>query len=253
MINDGANDVPPNTIAVFRQTPQGTVLPEETVHKIFQKPNKKRDWFTPSFYRCLPLTIGNQYGFVVTSQFDFAFTWNGEDSNDAITFEFYDEFENLNKLYPIVESHFGMGIVTVTSPVTFRTPPGVNLMTINPPNYVIPNVTVMTGVVETDNLRRNFTFNLKIQMPNLKTLIPAGLPLAGFIPIPRYFGDKFELKIDTELFEEELVQEEYEAMNQALKVREEAAKINKYKVDRNYYMGVDSFGNHFKDHQGPNQ
>ena len=54
-----------------------------------------------------------------------------------------------------------MGVVTIQNRFTFRTPPDVNLMTINPPNYWIDGIQHMTGVIETDNLRRDFTFNLK--------------------------------------------------------------------------------------------
>ena len=108
---------------------------------------------------------------------------------------FFNETEKeLNKKHPRIDSHFGEGIITIGTPFILRTPPGINIMTINPPNYIIPNITVMTGVIETDNLRRNFTFNLKIQMPNIRVTVPAGTPLAGFIPIPRYFADNFELK-----------------------------------------------------------
>ena len=124
------------------------------------KGKARRDWFDEAFYYCLPLTVGNQYGFVIKTEFDFSFIWNGDaDPKNSITFK--TEGSQIDK-YPRAESHFGSGIITINPPFTLRTPPGVNLMTINPPNYIIPNITVMTGVVETDNLRRNFTFNLKI-------------------------------------------------------------------------------------------
>ncbi len=85
-------------------------------------------------------------------------------------------------------------------------------MTINPPNHIIPNITVLTGVVEADNLNNPFTFNLKIQMPNLKVFIPAGTPLAGFIPIPRYYADSFSLKLAEEVLDEETMQESLQTL-----------------------------------------
>jgi len=251
MINNGINDVPEKTIVIFHRTFEGDLVSPEDVHLIVKKSHKKRDWFTPHFYRCLPLTIGNQYGFNISSQYDIAFEWDGGDSLDSIKFEVTQDPENLKNLEPNIKSHFGSGIVTVGVPFTFRTPPGVNLMTINPPNYVIPNVTVMTGVIETDNLRRNFTFNLKIQLPHIKTFIPAGLPLAAFIPVPRYFCDKFELKLQDEVFSQEIIEEEYKHLQKAKEVRENAIKNNKNKVDKDYFLGKDSFGNKFSDHQGP--
>jgi hypothetical protein len=249
MINDGVNDVPDKTIAAFYDA-----LDAETViaaKELIQKSTKKRDWFTPHFYRCLPLTIGNQYGFTISSQFDFAVEWDGSDSRDAVKiFTFIDEKE-LDKLYPRIESHFGSGIITINPPFTLRTPPGVNLMTINPPNHVLPNITVMTGVIETDNLRRNFTFNLKIQMPGIRTFFPAGTPLAGFIPIPRYYADSFEIKDAEEIFNEEIFIEEMQATLDIGTYRDQVEVDYKHKVGKLYFKGIDVYGNKFPDHQGP--
>jgi hypothetical protein len=216
-----------------------------------KKPDKKRDWFSPHFYRCLPLTIGNQYGFTVSSEFDITFEWNGGDSEESIFFQFDENRGDLDKLYPRIDSHFGHGIVTVSTPYFFKTPPGVNLITINPPNYVIPNVTVMTGVIETDNLRRFFTFNLKIQIPNIRTTIPAGYPLAAFIPIPRYYCDEFNLDFAENIFSKEIVDEEIKAEEDAVEHREKVEPTLKNGVGKHYMQGKDVYGNVFKDHQKP--
>jgi hypothetical protein len=124
-------------------------------------------------------------------------------------------------------------------------------MTINPPNFIIPNITVMTGVVETDNLRRNFTFNLKIQIPDIEVNIPAGIPLAAFIPIPRYYADSFELKMADELFSKEVVEEEVTAENDAIIKRETVELLTKNQVGKDYLKGNDVYGNPFPDHQRP--
>lgn len=73
----------------------------------------------------------------------------------------------------------------------------------------------MTGVVETDNLRRNFTFNLKIQMPNIKVNFPAGVPLSGFIPIPRHYADEFTIVDALDVFDKDLVDEENKSTRDA--------------------------------------
>lgn len=253
MINDGINDVPPNTIVVFRGDEKGNNVSKETIFSLVKKSEKKRDWFTPNFYRCLPLIIGNQYGFTICSQFDFEVEWNGDISKEGVKFWFTEDLDFLNEnKYPHISSHFGSGIITINPPFALRTPSGVNLMTINPPNHVLPNITVMTGVVETDNLRRNFTFNLKIQIPHIKLFIPAGTPLAAFIPIPRYFADKFSLKFEDEVFGTSVLEEEHEAGSKANELRDWTVKNTTSKVDRQYFKGVDVLGNTFKDHQGPN-
>jgi len=250
MINDGINDVPDKTIAIFT-APEVTNkgLTQERILGMVKRPDKKRDWFDPNFYRCLPLTIGNQYGFIVSSEYDIAFEWNGKNSPEDV--KFYAN-EKLDKLYhPHISTHFGNGIITINAPYFFRTPPGVNIMTINPPNYIIPNVTVMTGVVETDNLRRNFTFNLKIQIPNIRVIIPAGHPLAAFIPIPRYYCDEFNLDFAENIFSKEIIDEEIKSDRAAGKYRDEVEPTLKNGVGKHYMQGKDVYGNKFKDHQKP--
>jgi hypothetical protein len=253
MINDGINNVPDKTIAVFTDPFKHNFESKERnrLYNIIDKPSKKRDWFGPHFYRCLPLVIGNQYGFIIKSEFDFSFIWNGESNVDAISFEFDENKGDVTRLHPRIESHFGDGIITIDPPFTLRTPPGVNLMTINPPNYIIPNVTVMSGVVEADNIRRNFTINLKIQIPHIKVHLPAGTPLAAIIPIPRYDADQFELKYAEDIFNEETINEETEVNIDTLISRELVEPTLTYGVGRNYFKGEDVYGNKFPDHQKP--
>jgi len=258
MINDGINNVPDKTIAIFPYPLYNAFneklgpVSNDQILDILKPSEKKRDWFTPHFYRCLPLAIGNQYGFTISPQFNFGFEWNGNDELDAITF-YADENANSieNPVYPNITSHFGKGILTITTPFFLRTPPGVNLMTINPPNTVIPNITVMTGVVETDNLRRHFTFNLKIQIPNVRVDIPAGTPIAGFIPIPRYFANQFKLEFAENIFNEEIIEEEIQANKDAIDYRVNVEPFLKNKVGKHYMLGKDIYGNKFDDHQKP--
>jgi hypothetical protein len=254
MINDGINDVPDKTIAIFTSPAvYNKELTEERILGMVKKPDKKRDWFTPHFYRCLPLTIGNQYGFTISSEFDIGFEWNGGNNVEDVVLYLDESIVNSvdNEKYPNISSHFGSGIITINTPYFFRTPKGVNLMTINPPNTVIPNITVMTGVVEADNLRRNFTFNLKIQIPNIKTFIPAGYPLAAFIPIPRYYCDEFNLEFAENIFSKEIIDEEIKAGDDASKHRNEIEPTLKNGVGKHYMQGKDVYGNKFLDHQRP--
>lgn len=252
MINQG-NNVPEKTIAVFTNPFYNNLnfTDKDRLKNIISNSPKKRDWFTPHFYRCLPLTIGNQYGFIIKSEFDFAFIWNGENGADSITFYFNDTEEKINTQFPNIQSRFGSGIITIGTPFVLRTPPNINLMTINPPNYVIPNITVMTGVIESDNLRRRFAFNLKIQIPNVKVIIPAGTPIAAFIPIPRYFADSFKLKNAENIFNQNIVDEEYQAQIDSGIFREEVEPFLPNSVSRHYLKGEDVYGNKFPDHQKP--
>ena len=189
---------------------------------------------------------------MVSSEFEISFEWNGGDRPEDLKIYLNEDLNQTDNLkYPNINTHFGHGIMTINPPYFLRTPTGVNLMTINPPNYVIPNVTVMTGVVETDNLRRNFTFNLKIQIPNIKTTVPAGYPLAAFIPIPRYYSDEFNLNFAENLFSKEIIDEELKADKAASKYRNEVESNLKNRVGGHYMQGKDVYGHKFKDHQKP--
>jgi hypothetical protein len=247
MINQGS-DVPDKKIAIFYDDP-AMEFPKERVGNIISTAPKTRGWFDPHFYKCLPLSIANQYGFIITTEFDFEFEWDGRISQDSLKFYFDIPENELIKLYPRIESHFGHGIITLYTPFSLRTPPGVNLMTINPPNYVVPNITVMTGVVESDNLRRDFTINLKVQIPNMRIRIPKGYPIAGIIPIPRYFSDKFELVDSENIFSESEIIEEHQAKMDALMQRQEIELKHKSLVGRDYFLGRDVYKNNFTDHQ----
>lgn len=210
------------------------------------KGKKKRDWFVNHAYFCLPLVIGNQYGFAIKSTKTFTIEWNGGDTPSDCIVQIIDD-NNLN--YQSILSHFGMGTITIQNRFTFRTPPGINLMTINPPNFWIDGVQHMTGVVETDNLRRDFTFNLKVTRKNEKIIINKGDYIGCVIPIPRYFVDQFDLIKCEDLFTKNEIDEERKAMMD-FGIERSTKDINKpHGNGRRYFNGEDIYGNKFGDHQ----
>ena len=237
--------IPDKTIAYFFDR---TEYPDNDISKYVEKLDITRDWFTSRFYKCLPLTIANTYGFSVKADFDFSAIWSGAQDRESTVISGIKE----NKiLYPKVESRFGSGIITLSYPFQLKTPAGVNLMTINPPNIVIPNVTVMSGVIETDNTRTFFTFNLKLQKPNVETYFPKQTPLSSFIPIQRRYADSFDLVDYQTLVSEEEYTEELQASLDFAYRRGELEKESPGKVSRDYYVGRDVYGNIFNDHQIP--
>jgi len=244
MINDNINNVPDNTVAVFPISG----MPYERLNNIIFKPERSREWFTPHFYNCLPLSVANQYGFLVASEFDFAVHWNGGNEPTDLWFEFPDGVENIKDLYPGVRSHFGNGIFTLEIPYVFRTPPGVNLMVIAPTNYILPNITNLAGIVEADNLRFTFTINLRMQIPGVAVYIQKGTPLATILPIPRYFAETFDLVNASEIFDKTIVDEEITAFQDTYNNRQ----TDHYdgKNNKQYFKGTDCYGNKFNDHQG---
>ena len=207
----------------------------------------KRDWFSKHAYLCLPLVIGNQYGFALKSLFHATFLWNGgpEPADTTITVHNTEEADAFGSLQ-LLASQFGLGIVTVQTAFALRTPPEVNLMTLQPPNAFIDGLQNLTGVVEADNLRRDFTFNLKITRPDHPIEIKVGDLLAAVIPIPRGFVERFEMVDAYEAVSPDTVALEQQTARDFGREREEVDAKNKRGVGRRYFKGEDVYGQRFE-------
>jgi hypothetical protein len=240
MINK-ENPVPDNTIIVVPH-----FLNDDSYLDIIEplKGKARRDWFDEAFYYCLPLTVGNQYGFAIKSTRDFIVEWSGNKEPAVITIT-----DGSSDKYQSIENVFGNGIVTVQNRFTLRTPPGINLITIQPPNIFIPSMVAMTGVIESDNLGRDFTFNMKMTVPG-KVEIKSGDVVAAFMPIPRYFVEKFDVKHVLDVFDENTMSKEMEEFNRLVNLRRTEDVNKKHNAGRLYFNGLDSKGNKFDDHQG---
>jgi len=238
MIND-SNNVPENTIVIV--TEEDSL--NEKVNTIVSRLDKKREWFNNEFYYCLPLTIGNQYGFGIKSNRTFDVVWSGKNSASSTKIIFLDEASEIQN----ISSHFGSGIITFQNRFHFRTPPGVNLITMPAPNYFIPGMQSMTGVIESDNLKKDFTFNVKLTIPNKTFRVNKGDVISCIMPIPRYYVDTYTILNANEVFDKELIKLERDAIDQYNKIRSERhTRVGPTKL---YMLGKDQYGKKFKDHQ----
>lgn len=154
-----------------------------TAYKIYDQPYeivpapRTRDWMdeTAGFaYRCLPMTVANQMGWIIPCPVDFTVTWDGRNTQDAITVE--------SGGTPYISSHFGFGILTFSIPYIFRTPPGWGLIVRGAPNYIIPGVHPLDGYVETDWSTSSFTMNWKITEENRLIEVKQGTPICFLQP-----------------------------------------------------------------------
>lgn len=141
-----------------------------------------RDWMDKAHlrhpYRCLPLVIANQAGWVLRNPTGFRAYWYGGPNKTDVELQF-DGPENR------IVSHFGSGVVTFTIPYLFRTPEGINLWVKGPSNYIKDGIQPLEGVVETDWLASTFTMNWKITRVCEWIRFDRGEPFCMLVPIPR--------------------------------------------------------------------
>ena len=241
-INDPGHEVPENTILVVPHSLNSDGFYPEVIEPLYGK--TKRDWFTSHFYYCLPLIIGNQYGFLIKSMRDFEIIWDGTHNDAKINF-----LNDDNDYKQTIINGFSQGIVTVQNRFALKTPPNINIMTIQPPNMFIEGCSIMTGVIETDQIRRDFTFNIKITIPNRKIQIKKGDPLGAFIPIPRNFVENFKLNLVTDLFDKSFHEKEIVESQNLSKERNSTDLEKPHKAGRRYFSGIHSDGEIYKNHQ----
>jgi hypothetical protein len=162
-------------------------------------------------YRCLPLTIANQAGWLVPCPASFTATWDGGSAkeNVRIAFDPPAGLPGVSDLFaPImvsmfvhipettgdarITSHFGNGVVTFSIPYLFRTPRGINLWVKGPCNWIKDGVQPLEGIVETDWLPATFTMNWKLTRPHHPVHFERGEPICMLVPIPRGLSESME-------------------------------------------------------------
>lgn len=248
--------IPPETLPNRLKVPEKTLLciteydvHNDSVKEIIEnlKTHKKREWMSQHAYFCLPLTMGNQHGFVIKSYYDFELLWDGGESSNNLQIKLGADYTpNGNQ---IISSHFGLGIITIQNRFALRTSEDVNLLVFNPPNYFIDGLHSLTAVVETDNLRRDFTFNLKTTRVNQWISVKKGQPIAAVLPYPRKFIDNFEVKLANEIIERQIIEEERRTVNYFARERSEIDSKFPGGNGFRYMDGEDIYGIEFKDHQ----
>lgn len=198
------------------------------------KGERKRDWFNAHAYRCLPLVIGNQFGWGIRSMYTFECEWNGGGNPDDVKLYIEETDETgIQKL----SAHFGMGLVTVQNHVLFHTPPEINLVTSNAPNTFIDGIFNMTGVIEGDNLQRDFTFNLRITRPNYRIRIEKGDIISGLYVTPRRFVSDYTTVLGNRVFGEDYYNHMLDVSKEFGRQREEDDVEKPAGAGRKYWKG----------------
>jgi len=153
----------------------------------------ERDWMSEAQqrfpYRCLPLNIANQSGWMITCPTHLRAYWYGGPNPADVELQF------LGPPMPQVSAHFGAGTLTFSLPWLFRTPPDVNLWVKGPANWIKDGIQPLEGIVETDWPASTFTMNWKFTRPNEWVEFRDGDPICVIVPVPRGFLERFVPKI----------------------------------------------------------
>jgi hypothetical protein len=131
-------------------------------------------------YRCLPLKVANESGWVIESEHTVLVTWDGGPGKRSL------DITCLRGEAPCpAVSHFGHGILTWTLPYLFRTSPGYNLLMRGPANWPKDGAAPLEGLIETDWTAATATMNWKLTRPGLTVRFDVGDPIAMLVPTRR--------------------------------------------------------------------
>jgi hypothetical protein len=236
-------------------------------------------WPDRAPYRCLPLVIANQAGWLIRNSTTFTAVWNGGHAQDSLKLDFgppppaqqpfanplgfgvVDIFHTHPPTQParqaptsrFITSLFGGGVVTFNVPYLFRTPRGVNLWVKGPTNWIKDGAQALEGVVESDWIASSFTMNWKLTRPNYPVRFERGEPICMVVPVPRGLAEGLEpiqlpLESRPELLQEYMAWEKKrDAFNAALTQREPEAV--KHGWQRDYQKGITAAGTQAPMHQ----
>jgi LPS sulfotransferase NodH len=154
------------------------------------KAGADREWMDATAvrfaYRCLPMVIANQHGWLLLNKHKIVVIWNGGPDPAALKIQFLSGEEPRDAV-----SIFGSGILTFTIGYLFRTPPGYNLHVRGPVNAPKDGIVALEGIVESDWTEATFTMNWKVTRPNHPLVFEEGEPIAMISPLKRGEVERF--------------------------------------------------------------
>ena len=199
-------------------------------------------------YRCLPMVIANQWGWMIETQHRVEAIWDGTQPPAGLV------VTSNGKEQPIAaSSHFGSGVLTFNVGFLFRTPPGFNLHVRGPANWPKDGACALEGIVETDWVDATFTMNWKLTRPHHPVVFEAGEPIAMISPVRRgqlegFLAEIQPLSRDQETFANYTAwSKSRDSFNADLKVSGSAAKKAGWQKD--YTRGRTITGEAAPEHQ----
>jgi hypothetical protein len=139
----------------------------------------KRDWMDKTSenhaYRCFPVTQANVIGYSLSCKEDIEFIWDGVNDQSSSHVEIFSPLS--------AYSGRGQSSISIDTGLIFRTQQDVSMFMINPVNYFTDEFETMSSLISTSFYDNPLPLALKAKIPNKKTVIKAGTPVATIIPI----------------------------------------------------------------------
>lgn len=211
-----------------------------------------REWMnaTPNrfAYRCLPMVIANQWGWMIETRHRVEAVWDGSQPIEGVVVTADGDEESI-----AASSHFGSGVLTFHIGFLFRTPPGFNLHVRGPANWPKDGACALEGIIETDWVDSTFTMNWKLTRPHHPVVFEAGEPIAMISPVRRGQLEEFlteiqPLSANRDMFENYTAwSRSRDSFNADLKVTGSAAKKAGWQKD--YTRGRTISGDTAPEHQ----
>ncbi|MGH7509248.1 MAG: DUF6065 family protein [Gemmatimonadales bacterium] len=186
----------PSPVQPHLGSPPSSVQPTVTAFRLFETSfgihpaPRHRAWMNATderyAYRCLPLVMANQAGWILTSGRTVVARWSGGPGCDDLT------IVSPGNENPPASSQFGYGILTWEIPFIFRTSPGYNLLARGPANWWKDGAVALEGLVETDWAVATFTMNWKIIRPGHEVRFDPADPICMLVPQRRGELESFQ-------------------------------------------------------------
>jgi LPS sulfotransferase NodH len=198
-------------------------------------------------YRCLPMVIANQWGWMITTRQRVEAIWDGTQPIGGLAVACFGEGA------AAAASHFGCGVLTFHIGYLFRTPPGFNLHIRGPANAPKDGICPLEGIVESDWIEATFTMNWKMTRPNHKVVFEPDEPIAMISPVRRGELERFVPEIVPIHRSRDLFQRYNEwsaarnSFNADLRNKESTAQTTGWQKD--YTRGQTTRGEAAPDHQ----
>lgn len=203
-----------------------TAYKNQSTRSKIEQTKLKRDWMDETLnahaYKCFPVSLANTIGWSISFLDDIEFSWDGISDTTP------DHVEIISDPGQVATGQRANATISFYSGYYFETEPNVSMLQIVPPNFFVDGATPFTTIISTSVLKEGIPIAWKITRPNTVIKIPAGMPVATFIPISLSEYQNVELEIKDKFFKES----DYVRREERLKVWE---KITQTGEHTNFY------------------